>query len=139
MSRARLVRVGRRGLAVLVIGLAYVVANFDSWAEGGRAEGTTSVEIYAGTDWYRARPEPEEERRGVLRTRDNPAGPASRPALRYALDSGGEVIAVYAPQPSRQLASLAGQVVVVYGKVVDLSNEGFGKELWIGSVRRATP
>ncbi len=98
-----------------------------------------SMQIHAGADWYRARPEPEERRRGVLRARDVPVGPGARVALRYALVTNGESLAVYAPQPSQELASLVGQPVLVYGKVVDMANEGFGKELWIGSIAASPP
>ena len=91
-------------------------------------------EIYANADWYRARQEPEKLWRGVLRERDVTVGPASRTALLYTLITENSQLLVYAAKVGRQLASLVGRQVLVRGKLVDLSGEGFGQELWIGSI-----
>jgi hypothetical protein len=136
MVRARCISVSRRGL--MIGGAVYLAFERICWVRAEQGGGPTVVQIYAGTDWYRARPEPEKEMSGMLRARDGPAGPAARPALRYVLVTESEVIPVYAPQPS-QLPSFVGQKVVIYGKLVNLVNEGFGNELWIGSVRPLTP
>lgn len=94
------------------------------------------TEIFAGADWYRARPEPEKERRGVLRDRDAPLGPASRTSLTYMLITDDDKHhPVYAPNLESQLAPYVGRAVIVRGKLVHLGDEGFGQELWIGAIR----
>jgi hypothetical protein len=50
------------------------------------------TEIFAGTEWYRARSGPEREWRGVLLDRDVPVGPASRTALTYAIVTNDQSI-----------------------------------------------
>jgi hypothetical protein len=93
------------------------------------------TQIYAGIDWYRARPELEKQWQGVLRKRDAPVGPATRAALMYVLVTKDSQIRVYAANVEKQLAPFVGRQVLVYGKLVDLTDEGFGQELWIGSMR----
>jgi hypothetical protein len=107
-----------------------------SWTRSEQVD--TPAQIYAETEWYRTRPEPEEQKRGILLERDDPAGPAARASLRYVLTTDKGAIPVYAPQPSPQLAKFVGQAVLAYGKLVDLSREGFGKEFWIGSIQRSS-
>ena len=132
MSKIGCNGIGRRVLVLLFSIVCFTTAS----ATRVRSEqGDAMTQIYAGTDWYRARPEPEEQRRGILREHDAPIGPASRVALRYALITDKEAIPVYAPESSPQLALFVGQTVMVHGKLVDLSKEGFGKELWIGSIQ----
>jgi len=63
-----------------------------------------------------------------------PAGPAARTALRYELVTDAESFAVYAPGEGRELEPFIGQQVVARAKLIDLSSEGFGTELWIGSI-----
>lgn len=95
------------------------------------------TEIYAGTDWYVARSEQEKIWQGVLQERSAPLGPASRAGLSYILAAQGHEVLIYAANMERQLAPFVGHKVVVHGKLVDLSNEGFGQELWIASIHRA--
>lgn len=95
---------------------------------------TTRTQIYAGEAWYQARPEPEESWEGVLRPRQLDRGPASRNALRYELISGQDEFAVYAANAESVLESFVGRKVLITGKLVDLSDEGYGQELWIASV-----
>jgi len=93
------------------------------------------AEIFAGTEWYRARPEPEREWRGLLRDRDVPMGPASRTSLTYALITNDQKHhPVYAANLGRQLAPYVGRAVIMRAKLVDLSGEGYGQELWIASI-----
>ncbi len=54
--------------------------------------------------------------------------------MRYELVTDVESFPVYAPDHNRELEPFVGRQVVVPAKVVDLSNEGFGTELWIGSI-----
>jgi hypothetical protein len=135
ISRTCRARAGRTVLAVLFAGILWLAGGSGTW--GGSEQGGTVTQIYAGADWYRARPEPEEARRGLLLERETPTGPATRTGLRYTLVAGEERVPVYAAQAMDQLAAFVGHKVVVDGKLVDLSAEGFGKELWIGSIRKA--
>jgi hypothetical protein len=91
-------------------------------------------QIYAGTEWYRVRQEPEKSLRGVLAKRDVPVGPATRMGLLYILVTSDRLVPVYAANAEHLLAPYVGRPVVVYGKLVDLTNEGYGLELWIGSI-----
>jgi hypothetical protein len=97
------------------------------------------AEIFAGAEWYLARPEPEREWQGVLHPRAAPVGPASRTALLYTLLTGDAQLPVYTANIAPQLIPYAGVPVRVRGKLVDLSDEGFGQELWIGSVQKSDP
>lgn len=98
---------------------------------GGRI---TRVEVYADKDWYAARPDPEKTWRGVLWRREVPAGPSARTALTFALATGDRHLPVYAANAEHLLAEFVGRRVVAVGKLVDLSPEGYGEELWLGSL-----
>src|SRR5262245_37556120 len=99
----------------------------------GAAPPEASV-IFAGEEWYRSRTEPERAWNGTLRRREVIAGPNARTALRYSLVADGAAIAVYAP--TDRLEPFIDGAVRIHGKLVDLSREGFGWELWPGSVVR---
>jgi hypothetical protein len=92
------------------------------------------TDVYAQADWYRERPEREVEMRGVLRRRDVPLGPGTRPALSFMLVADGREIDVYAATAERRLAPFVGRRVLATGKLVDLSGEGYGMELWLASI-----
>jgi hypothetical protein len=94
-------------------------------------------EIFASADWYIVRSEPEREWRGVLRERDVLFGPASRTALLHTLITEEGQLPVYTANIGQQVAPFVGLPVKVRGKLVDLSDEGFGQELWIGSIQVA--
>ena len=96
-------------------------------------------DIFALEDWYRVRPEPEQEWRGILRKRDAPITPAGRTALRYIFITGEQQLPVYVANIDRQFASFTDVPVLVRGKVIDLSNEGFGEELWVASIEAFNP
>lgn len=91
--------------------------------------------IYADEAWYRERPEPEETWQGILRRRPAVEGPGGRPGLTFALHSTDNELPVYAAGADERLAPHVGTPVVVSGKLVDLRGEGFGRELWIGTIR----
>ncbi|MBD0345175.1 MAG: hypothetical protein ICV63_10210 [Coleofasciculus sp. Co-bin14] len=93
------------------------------------------TQIYSGSEWYRSRPELEKQWRGVLQKRDAPVGPATRDALKYVLITEDSQLPVYAANVEQQLAPFVGHQVLVNGKLVGLANEGFGQELWIGSIK----
>lgn len=89
--------------------------------------------VFADSDWYVARPEAEQEWRGVLRERDVTLGPASRAAVSFELVvEGGQPLPVYAANIRPRLAQHVGSNVTIRGKLVDLTQEGHGEELWIG-------
>lgn len=94
-----------------------------------------SVEIYAGKDWYQSREEYEQEWVGVLEERQTIEGPNSRAALRYALVMQDGELPVYAANVVDLLQPLVGRRVTVRGKVVDMSSEGFARELWVGTIK----
>jgi hypothetical protein len=99
--------------------------------------GGGTPKLYADTDWYSERPEQQQEWRGVLKRRDPGIGPDSRTALTYALVTNDRELDVYAARADAILAPLEGLRVVAKGKLVDLSAEGFGEELWLASVNQA--
>jgi hypothetical protein len=74
----------------------------------------------------------------VLRRRDLPAGPAGRAALAYALEVEGAAVDIYAANVEAPLRSFIDRAIIATGKLVDLSGEGFGNELWLASIRLAT-
>jgi hypothetical protein len=91
-------------------------------------------DVYAQADWYRERPEREAEWRGVLRRRDVPVGPATRSALAFVFVAEGREVDVYAASAERSLEPFVDRRVVARGKIVDLSGEGYGMELWLASI-----
>ncbi|HEX5761191.1 MAG TPA: hypothetical protein VF121_18550 [Thermoanaerobaculia bacterium] len=97
------------------------------------------VEIYAAADWYRARPEPEERWEGTLEKVDPVVGPAGRTSLTYALRTADRRLPVYAAGVQERLAPFTGRAVRATGKLVDLSGEGLGRELWIASIGPGDP
>ena len=93
------------------------------------------TKIYADAEWYRDRRESEKTWRGVLQKRDTPLGPATRPSQSYVLVTNKARLPVYAANVDEQLAPYVGRRVVVRGKLVDLTRDGFGEELWVASIR----
>ncbi len=91
------------------------------------------MKVYADTDWYVARPEREAVWRGVLREYTAPLGPGGRGGLTYVLVTREGELQVYAPHAER-LSRFLGQPVSARRKLVDLRADGFGRELWIGSI-----
>lgn len=92
------------------------------------------TEVFSRENWYQARSEREQTWRGVLREREPLQGPNSRNTLLFTLVAGNQSIAVYAAGVAKTLKPFAGKQVSVRGKLVDLRDEGYGEELWIGSI-----
>jgi hypothetical protein len=90
--------------------------------------------VFAQEPWYRERTEAERDWDGTLRRRTVIAGPNARTALRYSLIVDGRMLAVYAP--TDRLEPFVDARVRIRGKLVDLSPEGFGPELWPGAAER---
>lgn len=101
--------------------------------------GQAMSDIFAREDWYRTHPEPEQEWRGILRKRNAPISPAGRTALRYTLITDEQQLPVYVANSERQFASYADAPIRVRGKLIDLSSEGLGQELWVGSIEASNP
>jgi hypothetical protein len=89
--------------------------------------------VHTATAWYQERPETERAVNGVLRKRDAPVGPMGR-ALDYVLESPTGALPVYSAGAEPQLDELIGRRITVHGKQVDLTSEGQGIELWLGSI-----
>jgi hypothetical protein len=93
--------------------------------------------VFAESDWYLARAETEQEWRGTLRDRQVTLGPASRTALSLELVVvGRQPLAVYVANSRSRFVQHVGHQVVIRGKLIDLTPEGHGEELWIGWIRR---
>ena len=74
----------------------------------------------------------------MLRPGDPPLGPAGRAALAYVLEVEGRPVQVYAANVETVLRRFVDRAVVATGKLVDLSGEGLGEELWLAFIRDAT-
>jgi len=122
-------------VAGLLVSLSFMAFISGSGYQSGNDKQDQWVTIYAKAEWYRARPEPEKVWKGTLHHRDSPVGPNTRNALKYTLRTGKDDIAVYAAGVEERLASFVDQEVSVRGKLVDLREEGQGKEMWIASIR----
>ncbi len=84
--------------------------------------------------WYDERTEPEQSVSGVLRAAPALSTPGGRDRLPYRLLVAGHALPVYGPAVEDRLDRLVDQHVELVGKVVDLSAEGFGPELWVRSL-----
>jgi hypothetical protein len=122
---------------LLGVVLAAGLASTSTFAAGTEvpAGSSASVTVYGKTDWYLRRPERERRWRGTLNDRPATAGPGTRTALAFALVSHEAVYLVYAAGVEKELSRFVGQPVEVDGKLVDLADEGLGKELWIATIR----
>lgn len=92
------------------------------------------TDIYATADWYQNQPEPENVWRGLLMRRELIRGPATRLGLSFELVTDKGSVPVYASGAEDRLDPFVGCRVFVRGKLVDLSQEGYGQELWIATV-----
>ncbi len=99
------------------------------------SEGQRVIEIYVREQWYRVRPEPQRRWRGKLYERPVVQGPGSRTSLGFTLVTEEGDFPVYSAGVAQQLGPLSGRPVEILGKLVDLRSEGFGQELWIGTIR----
>lgn len=93
------------------------------------------VKVNASAPWYLERTEKEQVLEGVLHKREGALGPGARGGLNFALESKGVILPVYSSGADEKLTLFVGHNVRARGKVVDLTKEGFGKELWIGTIQ----
>ena len=116
----------RSVLEVLLVTTARVVA----------AEQRASMtKIFADEPWYRERRELERDWEGVLAERKVVVGPNTRTALGHVLLVGDRSLPVYTPSFRATLKPFINRRVRLVAKLVDLSREGFGEELWPGWIR----
>ena len=94
-------------------------------------------DIYGSTPWYQERPEPEEELEGLL-LKIPQATVSGERTLGFVLATYRAKHPVYAAGREEKLTRLAGWRLRVRGKRVNLREEGFGEELWIGTVNEAS-
>lgn len=84
--------------------------------------------------WYDARPEPEAICQGTVRSTTPVISPGGRTRLLFELEiAPGKRLAIYAPTHEETLRKAIDRDAVLVGKVVDLSSEGHGVELWLGA------
>lgn len=120
-------------LCLVLVASAGSAAPFEAQKRVAKPEHVV-VKVYASTPWYVERTEKEQILEGVLRKREGAVGPGARGGLNFALESKGVRLPVYSSGADEKLAPFVGRTVRVRGKLVDLAKEGFGKELWIGTV-----
>jgi hypothetical protein len=94
------------------------------------------IDIYHRFNWYCEYDAAEKVWKSISTTIEKTKlGPNIRPSLKYTLVSEeGDQLDIYAANVERVLAQYIRKKVLILGKLVDLSNEGFGQELGIGSI-----
>jgi hypothetical protein len=95
--------------------------------------------VHKNKFWYQTETSPEKIFEGVVKRHQVPIGPNNRPASsKYALEiqegDNTTLIPIYTPDGEEFLSEFVEQKVSLYGKIIDLSKEGFGSELWLGSI-----
>jgi hypothetical protein len=116
----------RSVFALLLVATARVVAT---------AQRANMTKVFADEPWYRDRPEVERDVEGVLAEREVGIGPNTRMALGHVLQMSDRSLPVYTPSLRATLKPFINKRVRVAAKLVDLSREGFGEELWPGWIR----
>jgi hypothetical protein len=92
------------------------------------------IQVYESTLWYQARSEPETTWIGTLEERRSGLGPDTRGGLVYVLVGDLERLNIYAANAEKLLEGFLRRSVRIRGKLVDLTDEGNGKELWPASI-----
>ena len=112
---------------------------FSQVSEGRQDVAGETLGIFAGEPFYLEAEPPEQLFTGTLRRRDIVQGPGTRRHA-YRLISADRELDLYATSyAARRLAPWIGRRVRIQGKLIDLSKEGFGLELWVGEIRLAPP
>ena len=123
----------RKAIAAVLMGIGTTAVARALTGGSGGAHGT--VRVFADEAWYQERAEPEQSWQGTLRRRVAEEGPGGRPGLTLSLQTGDQDLSIYAAGVDERLAPFVDARVTIVGKLVDLSGEGFGEELWIGVIR----
>ena len=92
-------------------------------------------DIYKEEEWYKLRDEKEKIFKGSLRRLPRVITPNQRD-LNYFLNVNDSLLPVYVPLSENLLDEFVNCRVKIYGKLIDLSSNGFGEELWIGSIEK---
>jgi hypothetical protein len=116
----------RSVLAVLLAATARAVAT---------EQRVSMTKIFADEIWYRERREPERDWEGVLAEREMGTGPNTRTAQGHILRADDRSLLVYTPSLRATLKPFVDRRVRVVAKLIDLSDEGFGEELWPGWIQ----
>ena len=129
LSKRRIAGAGVTLLSILLAGAALGARG--TWT---RPE-TVMSKIHEEASWYASRDEPMRAWFGTLKARESLSGPFGRAALDFALVTKEDAeLPIYSAGVHQELQRFMDQSVVVCGKLIDLSDEGFGQELWIGSI-----
>ena len=97
------------------------------------------TQVYESTDWYQSRPEPETIWIGTLEENRSGVGPNTRGGLTYVLVGDRGPLNIYAANAEKLLEGFLRRSVRIRGKLVDLTDEGNGKELWPASIEGNNP
>ena len=93
------------------------------------------MNIFAAKQFYLERPEPEQSWTGLIEEVAVQQGPNTR-ALPFQLRTGSTAYPLYTSGPEENLLRpWIGQQVVIHGKLIDQSTEGFGMEIWPGTLQ----
>jgi hypothetical protein len=94
-----------------------------------------SLQVFANEPFYRQRPETEEVLTGVLQAVPVREGPNTRD-MPFVLLAGKDRLSVYVSGfDQEKLEPYVGHEVEVVGKRIDQREEGYGIEVWIGTIR----
>ncbi len=91
-------------------------------------------QLYAQEAFYRQAEPPEQIFIGRLQRHGVTLGPGNRPHPYQLLWEGGRLEIYATPSAEKMLAPYVGRQVRIQGKAIDLSGEGYGRELWIGTI-----
>jgi hypothetical protein len=94
------------------------------------------IDVYRGQSWYVEQPQPEQVIVGTLEAVPTITGPGNRPSLAFVLRTANDQIPVYAAGVMDVLGPLVGPRLRLRGKIVDLTDEGGTRELWIATIER---
>src|SRR5216684_1895343 len=121
-----------RVLTFLVVsGAVTCIASQNDQVRRGKGQ-SAWVDVNAHADWYIARVEKEQTWEGSLQARKSMIGPGERGGLNMSFVTKDAEFPVYTAGNGDKVKQFLARPVRIRGKLVDLSKEGFGKELWIG-------
>ena len=94
------------------------------------------INIFGTQQWYKEQPNEEVSLEGILQEVEIENGPASRTTAAFQfIDADQKMnLKVYAPKKHSVLKKLLTSKIALTGKVVDLNEEGFSKEIWINKI-----
>jgi hypothetical protein len=93
-----------------------------------------AIEMYAKKEWFTRHPSSLVSLEGEIRKIDNPLGPNTRGSW-YVFQNDNDTLSIYDPENLIKKDFVKGRKLIISGKIVDLENEGFSKEIWIGYIK----